>query len=81
MNSATINEQIGSRIAEYRIKRGLSQAQIADFLGLPQPNVSRWERGRTAPSYSTLYEIASALGVSVHDLIPGSSGEVVRHDN
>jgi transcriptional regulator with XRE-family HTH domain len=38
------------RIAVYRKAQGLSQMQLADMLDVDHTTVSRWERGRDAPS-------------------------------
>ena len=48
-----------------RHSRGWSQAQLAAASGLPQPAVARLESKRHAPTLSTLYKVASALGASI----------------
>ena len=46
-----------------RRRARLSQAELARRLGLPQPQVSRWERGAVAPSFETLQRIVRACGL------------------
>lgn len=36
---------IGTHLREIRRSRGLTQRQLADLLGVSQPNISRWEAG------------------------------------
>ena len=40
----------GSRIREYRIKKGLSQPQLAALLGVTKNAVTNWEAGASRPS-------------------------------
>jgi len=62
----TIDRFVGARIRERRTLLGLSQRDLAERIGLPtQQMVAKYERGENAVSASRLYEIASALGVSV----------------
>ncbi len=43
------NGSIGERIKRARLTSGLTQAEVADRLGVSQMTVSNWERGRAAP--------------------------------
>lgn len=58
-------ERIGSRIAELRRERGMSQAQLAEATGLKQPNIARIEAGKYSTTLDLLTTIADALGVKV----------------
>ena len=61
-------------IADERMKRGLSQNQLAKLAGIPQSVLSDIECGKTkAPRIDTLQAIAAALGVTVDELI-GKAG-------
>jgi ribosome-binding protein aMBF1 (putative translation factor) len=52
---------IGERIAARREQLHLSQQQVAELAGIPQPEVSRIERGKANPTQATLEKIAAAL--------------------
>lgn len=52
---------IGENIKEIRIKRGITQAQLADKLGLSEKTMSSWEVNRTEPSLQNLKDIAKVL--------------------
>ena len=56
--------EISDRIRDARQKAGLTQAALADALGISQPTVNRWERGEGEPSAAQLTAIAGATGTS-----------------
>lgn len=48
-----------------RRRARLTQAELARRLGIPQPQVSRWERGAVTPSFETLQRIVRACGLEL----------------
>src|SRR5579883_673400 len=67
---------IGLRIRELRQSRGLTLQELAEVSGLSTSMLSLVERGRASPSIGSLIVIASALGVSMSDLlISGADGD------
>lgn len=61
-------------VTDERVKRGLSQNQLAKMAGVPQSVICDIESGKTkAPRIDTLKAIAAALGVTVDELI-GKAG-------
>jgi transcriptional regulator with XRE-family HTH domain len=75
------DRRIGKRVAEWRGRRGLSQAQLAGFVeGLTQPKLSQVEKGNRRLTTVELAEISNALGVDPLDLLddePMSEGILV----
>ena len=71
-------EKIGAFIAEKRKEAGLTQAELAEKLGITDRAVSKWERGKSLPDASIMLELCSILGITVNDLL---SGEVVSMEN
>ena len=59
----------GELIKAARKKAGMTQAQLAEKLGISYVGVSQWENDLRNPKLDTLQRIASALGVPVQDLI------------
>ncbi len=60
---------IGERLRTERQAHGLSLRHLADRLGVSPSLISQIETGRARPSVSTLYAIATELGVSLDDLL------------
>ena len=57
------------RFAEAREKAGLSQAAVAEELGVSPPAVCQWEKGKTYPKMPTLRKIAKLYGCTVDELL------------
>jgi transcriptional regulator with XRE-family HTH domain len=56
---------VGSRLRELRTERGLSMRALGRQSGLSTNALSMIERGKTSPSVSTLYKIATALDIPI----------------
>ena len=63
--------KVGRFIAECRKKQNLTQAQLAERLGITDRAVSKWETGKTMPDSSLMLELCDILGISVNDLLNG----------
>ncbi|MBN1125526.1 MAG: helix-turn-helix domain-containing protein [Sedimentisphaerales bacterium] len=61
--------EIGKRIRELRIRRGLKQVDLANALTVSPQAVSKWERCETCPDIITLPELARILGVTTDYLL------------
>ena len=61
----THRQQIGSKIQELRVQRGLSVRQLAEMSGVIYSNISKIENGRYNVSVDILGKIADALGVEL----------------
>jgi len=55
---------VGRNVKRYRLEKGLTQEQFAERSGFSQQYVSELERGQSNPTVVTLFELASALGIS-----------------
>lgn len=58
---------IGERISELRKKKGLTQEQLGDAVGVSAQAVSKWENGG-APDLAILPFLADKLGVTIDEL-------------
>lgn len=56
------------RLKELRLKKGLTQQQIADEIGVNRGSYSNWEKGKREPSYENLVKLADLLEVSLDSL-------------
>lgn len=60
----------GERIRAARKNANMTQAELAQKLGISYVGVSQWENGLRQPKYETLKKIADAIGVEWYDLVP-----------
>lgn len=61
------NVEIGQRIKQLRVMKGLTQEELADRAELSKGFISQVERDLTSPSIATLMDILQCLGVSVSE--------------
>ena len=64
--------QIATAIRMFRQKSGLSQRQLAMRMQVPRTYVSKIENEKAMPTLSSLQRLATALEVSMADLLKGS---------
>jgi len=72
-DSQQLAELVGKAIARQRIRRKLSQEQVAEALGIGGEAVSRIERGIVMPNVERLVELASIFGCEAADLLTEGS--------
>lgn len=61
--------QFGKKLREVRLKKKLSQGDVAKILGVHRSYISGLERGARNPSLLTVQKVAKALGVTADKLI------------
>ena len=66
--------KLGARLAELRKQAGLSQAQLAKSLGMPQRTLSYYEREAADLPANLLTDAARTLGVPVTDILQTDDG-------
>ena len=66
---------IGSFIAAKRREQNLTQAQLAEKLGVSNKTVSKWETGKSMPDYSIIQDLCKELHTSLAELMSGESEE------
>ena len=71
-------ERIGKFIYDCRKKKGLTQEDLAEKLGVTSKSISRWENGNTMPDYSLLKDLCSELDINVNELL---SGEKIKESD
>ena len=65
----TKRSDFGAQLHAAREAKGLSQAQMADKLGLAQQSYAAWERRNVALRSDQLQQLAEILGVGVDQLL------------
>ena len=71
--------KIGSIIATKRKQKGLTQEELAEYIGVSKPAVSKWESGRSYPDIILLPALAAYFNVSVDELL-GYESQMTRED-
>lgn len=62
--------EIGKKIKEARLAKGLTQEQLGKIVGLQKSAIAKYENGRVVNiKRSTLQKLANALGIRGSDLI------------
>lgn len=60
---------IAKGLKYFRTKKGITQTELAKFLGVNNSNVSNWEKGIAKPDIDMLVRIANYFEISVDELI------------
>ena len=63
--------KIGKFIAACRKEQGMTQAALAEKLGISDRAVSKWETGKSMPDSGIMLELCSFLGINVNELLSG----------
>ena len=63
----------GQTIKNLREKKGFTQAELADKLGVTDKAISKWETAKGLPDITLIEPLAKALSVSVMELMTGNA--------
>ena len=66
---------VGRNVSKSGRSRGLTQEQLAERSGFSQQYISGLEQGRRNPTIVSIYELATALGVSHMELVRSAADE------
>ena len=78
ISTMSINEIIGERVSIWLRRRGLMQMDLANYLGLKKPVVSRKISGHVAWSAIDLVRTAAFLDLNIEDLLPNETVELEK---
>lgn len=67
--ASNLQTTFGERVCSRRKVLGLTQAELAERIGIHQPDLCDLEKGRHAPSLATVEKIAKALDISAASLL------------
>lgn len=57
------------KLKEIRLRKGLTQAQVAEMIGVHVMNISRWENGERDPSTDIVRKLAFVLECTTDELL------------
>lgn len=64
-------QKVGRLLKELRNERSVTQAELAEMLGVSNRSVSRWENGMTMPDFDLLIELAEYYDIEVGEILDG----------
>lgn len=67
--------RIGNFITEKRKEKNLTQAQLAEKLGVSNKTISKWENGKCMPDYGIIENLCKELGITIQELIYGENND------
>ncbi|MBD2084263.1 helix-turn-helix domain-containing protein [Trichocoleus sp. ST-U3] len=69
MDHEATRQRFATRLRNIREEKGITQEQLAEFIGKTTEHVSFLERGERSPSFEVILDLADALGVPVSHLM------------
>lgn len=75
-----VDYTLGNKIYELRKKKGLSQKQLGEALGVSNKAVSKWETGAAVPKIQTIVKLAGVFDISAEELLSGKCDEMQSLD-
>lgn len=70
-----INKYIGNKIREFRIKKNITQEELAEFLKTTPQTISRYEIGERKTNQDVLFSLANYFNVSINDFFPNTTNK------
>jgi transcriptional regulator with XRE-family HTH domain len=74
----TGDPRMGERLRSQRLAKGLSQAQLAERVGVEQGSISKYEGGRIQIDPSVLKRLSRELELELDYIVHGPRGSVAR---
>lgn len=62
------SKKISEKLGNLRLKKNVSQSQVAESLGITKAAVNQYESGQRIPSDEVKIKLSNYYGVSVQDL-------------
>ena len=70
MIKRNIGDYVGGRIREIRKRKGLTQRELGEKIGVKHNTISSYENGTNEPEHDILFKLANALDVPINDFFP-----------
>jgi transcriptional regulator with XRE-family HTH domain len=77
-----INEylKVGNQMKEARIKKGLTQKEVANKLNMPKSTYANYENNHREPKFEIIEKIAASLGVTIEYLVGTNPSNKLEND-
>ena len=66
-----MSQNIGERLKQARLEKGLTQAQLAEMIGVAKTTLTGYEKGGREPDLYKIEALSKALDISADELIMG----------
>lgn len=60
--------KFGMKLKLARVKKQLTQQQVAEQIGIKQPSYHEWECGKSKPNWDRMVELSRVLEISLDEL-------------
>lgn len=70
--------ELTKQLVEMRKRKGMTQAELAENLGVTRQAVSRWETGQAIPTVDNLRYLSYLYGVPIDTLIDGDEFQMLE---
>lgn len=70
---------LGKTIYEQRIKKNLSQGDLANLLNISRQSVSKWENNSAVPDLEKMMKLSEIFEISLDELVKGIKPETTEH--
>ena len=68
-------QKTGELIRNARNKKGYTQVELGDLIGVTNKAISRWEKGDSFPDISVIEELSRVLDIRIQDIVIGDVTE------
>jgi transcriptional regulator with XRE-family HTH domain len=69
MRHSDFPARFGRLIEERRRQQGITQEGLATKVGMTQPSISAWERGKAVPTAERLLGVLAVLGIDLAEVV------------
>ena len=69
-------DSVGDSIQRQRVAHGMSQAALAQSLGISRQSVAKWEAGKSRPELEKMIRLCSLFGCTMDELVYGANRHV-----
>jgi len=80
MGKMLTNEEIGDRLREFRKRRGLTQEQLSEKIGVTFQQIQQYENGSSRLNSDRLQQIAMALDIPIGALFDDGDERALTED-
>ena len=67
MGIRKLKNDIGKKLKQLRLDRGISQEKLAEFVNMSREHISCIERGKNMPTVETLYNFSKFFEIDIKD--------------